>query len=155
MLDKKHIAAIVQEYRRHGFRLALDDFGAGYSSLSLLADLSTDILKRDMELTRDLPLRPTALAIVKAVVALADSLGTELVAEGIETVEEYEAVRDCGIHLMQGYLFAKPAFEALPEVCWPGATVRTADAARCAPGIATARAAFCAQRQGLESARVL
>ncbi len=121
--DKAHLAAIVAEYRRHGFRLALDDFGAGYSSLNLLASVSTDVLKLDLDLIRDLPVRPTALAIVKAVVALGSSLGVEIVAEGIETVEEYEAVRDCGIHLMQGYLFAKPAFEALPEVHWPGAAV--------------------------------
>lgn len=117
--DKNHLAAIVTEYRKHGFRLALDDFGAGYSSLNLFASVTTDIIKLDMELTRDLHLRPTAIAVVKSVVALAGSLGTQIVAEGIETVEEYEAVRSCGIHLMQGYLFARPAFEALPEVTLP------------------------------------
>lgn len=120
--DKGHLEAIVTEYRKHGFRLALDDFGAGYSSLNLLASISTDILKLDMELTRNLHLRPAALAIVKSIVALASSLGTEIVAEGIETLEEYEAVRGCGIHLMQGYLFARPAFEALPQITLPSAS---------------------------------
>lgn len=117
--DKSHLAAIVSEYRKHGFRLALDDFGAGYSSLNLFASISTDILKLDMELTRELHLRPTAIAIVKSIVSLARSLRIDIVAEGIETTEEYEAVRDCGIELMQGYLFARPAFEALPEVTLP------------------------------------
>ena len=117
--DKNHLASIVAEYRKHGFRLALDDFGAGYSSLNLFASMSTDILKLDMELIRDLHLRPTALAIVKSIVSLARSLGTDIIAEGIETFEEYEAVRDCGIHLMQGYLLARPAFEALPPVNLP------------------------------------
>ncbi len=117
--DKNHLSNIVTEYRKHGFRLALDDFGAGYSSLNLFASVSTDILKLDMELTRNLHLRPTALAIVKSVATLAGSLGTEIIAEGIETFEEYEAVRSCGIHLMQGYLLARPAFEALPPVSLP------------------------------------
>ncbi len=117
--DSGHLESIVTEYRKHGFRLALDDFGAGYSSLNLFASLSTDVLKLDMELTRNLHLRPTALAVVKSVVALASSLGAHVIAEGIETLDEYEAVRDCGIHLIQGYLLARPAFEALPEVNLP------------------------------------
>jgi EAL domain-containing protein (putative c-di-GMP-specific phosphodiesterase class I) len=58
---------------------------------------------------------------VKSVVALAGALGQSLVAEGVETVEEYQAVRGCGIRLMQGYLFAEPGFERLPEVNWPEA----------------------------------
>ncbi len=117
--DKDHLAGIAAEYRKHGFRLALDDFGAGYSSLNFLASVATDVLKLDMELTRNLHLRPTALAIVKSTVALAQSLGAEIIAEGVETLDEYEAVRGCGIHLMQGYLLAKPAFEALPQPTLP------------------------------------
>jgi EAL domain-containing protein (putative c-di-GMP-specific phosphodiesterase class I) len=72
-----------------------------------------------MDLTRNLPQRPTALAIVKLMVELARTLGSQLIAEGIETVDEYNALRRCGIHLMQGYLFAKPAFEALPRFTLP------------------------------------
>jgi len=56
---------------------------------------------------------------VKLMVELARTLGSQLIAEGIETVDEYNALRRCGIHLMQGYLFAKPAFEALPCVALP------------------------------------
>jgi EAL domain-containing protein (putative c-di-GMP-specific phosphodiesterase class I) len=85
----------------------------------LLADFPTDIIKLDMDLTRNLPQRPTALAIVKLMVELARTLGSQLIAEGIETVDEYNALRRCGIHLMQGFLFAKPAFQALPSFTLP------------------------------------
>jgi EAL domain-containing protein (putative c-di-GMP-specific phosphodiesterase class I) len=117
--DMAHVRGIVDEYRRTGFKVALDDFGTGYSGLNLLADLPVDHLKLDIDLVRNLPSRPAALTIVKSVVALAASLGQSVVAEGVETVEEYQAVRGCGIRLMQGYLFAKPGFERLPEIDWP------------------------------------
>jgi len=94
VLDAAHLRSIVDEYRRQGLKVALDDFGSGYSGLALLAELPVDHLKLDIQLVRNLP-------------------------EGVETVEEYHAVRDCGIRLMQGYLFAKPGFERLPEVTWP------------------------------------
>jgi len=112
--DRAHLAAIVAEYRRHGFHIALDDFGAGYCGLNLLADLSTEVVKLDMELTRNLHKRPAAQLIVKAMVQLGEQMGSDIIAEGIETIEEYAALCNCGIFLMQGYLFAKPAFEALP-----------------------------------------
>ena len=72
-----------------------------------------------MALTRNLDQRPAAIEIVRHIVSLAEKLGCAITAEGIETLGEYAAVRECGIHLMQGYLFAKPAFEALPEVTFP------------------------------------
>jgi EAL domain-containing protein (putative c-di-GMP-specific phosphodiesterase class I) len=103
--------------------MALDDFGAGYCGMTLLADLPTDIVKLDMDLTRNLHQRPPALAIVQAMIGLSRTLGFEIVAEGIETIEEYAAVRACGIRLIQGYLLAKPAFEALPGFSLPALTV--------------------------------
>jgi len=126
VVDREHLRAIVAEYRHWDFKVALDDFGAGYCGMSLLADLPTDIVKLDMDLTRNLHQRPSALAIVKAMAVLSTTMGFEIVAEGIETIEEYTAVRACGIHLMQGYLLAKPAFEALPGFSLP-ASNGTAD----------------------------
>jgi EAL domain-containing protein (putative c-di-GMP-specific phosphodiesterase class I) len=117
--DPAYLRKVVTEYRRHGFKVALDDFGAGYCGLNLLADFPTDIIKLDMNLTRDLNRRPKALAIVKQMVELARTLGSTLIAEGIETLQEYDALRACGIRLMQGYLFAKPALEALPPFSLP------------------------------------
>jgi EAL domain-containing protein (putative c-di-GMP-specific phosphodiesterase class I) len=119
VIDRAHIRGIVEDYRHRGFKVALDDFGAGYCGLNLLADFPADIIKLDMDLTRNLPQRPTALAIVKLMVDLTRTLGSQLIAEGIETVDEYNALSRCGIHLMQGYLFAKPAFEALPRFTLP------------------------------------
>ncbi len=114
--DRAHLKRIVDEYRRHGFQVALDDFGAGYSGLNLLADFRADIVKLDMELTRDLPNRPTALVILRAMVELCASLDRMLVAEGVETREEYEALRGCGVRYMQGYLLGRPEFECLPKL---------------------------------------
>jgi EAL domain-containing protein (putative c-di-GMP-specific phosphodiesterase class I) len=125
VLDRQHLRNIVAEYRQHEFKVALDDFGAGYCGMSLLADLPTDIIKLDMDLTRNLHQRPPAQAIVKAMVGLSKTLGCEIVAEGIETVEEYAAVQACGIRLMQGYLLAKPAFEARPRFSLPELTMAT------------------------------
>jgi EAL domain-containing protein (putative c-di-GMP-specific phosphodiesterase class I) len=119
VVDRPHLRGIVHEYRRRGFQVAIDDFGAEFAGLNLLADFPTDILKLDMELTRDLPQRPRAIAIVRSMVELSRSLGCTLVAEGVETVEEYMALRECGISLMQGYLLAKPGFETLPAVIFP------------------------------------
>jgi len=121
--DRQHLRNIVAEYRHWDFKMALDDFGAGYCGMSLLADLPTDIVKLDMDLTRNLHQRPAALAILKAMVGLSKTMGFNIVAEGIETVEEYAAVRACGIRLMQGYLLAKPAFEALPGFSLPAPTM--------------------------------
>ena len=117
--DRHHLNRIVAEFRRHGFRIAIDDFGAGNSGLNLLADLRSDILKLDMELTRNLHSRPAAHAIVRSLVQLCMTLGIQLVAEGIETVTEYITLRAAGIRLMQGYLLARPGFECLPDVRIP------------------------------------
>ena len=119
VLSHQHLLAIVQEYRNCGFKVALDDFGAGWCGLNLLADMPANIVKLDMALTRDLQDRPRAFAIVRSVVELARTLNTEIVAEGIETVQEYELLRGLGVRLMQGYLLAKPAFERLPDFSLP------------------------------------
>jgi EAL domain-containing protein (putative c-di-GMP-specific phosphodiesterase class I) len=119
VLDRQHMRDIVAEYHRLGFKIALDDFGAGYCGMSLLADLPIDIVKLDIDLTRDLHRRPKALAIVNSMVELAKTTGCDIVAEGVETIDEFTAIRDCGIRLMQGYLLAKLAFEALPGFTMP------------------------------------
>jgi EAL domain-containing protein (putative c-di-GMP-specific phosphodiesterase class I) len=119
VVDRKHLRSIIEEYRRQGFAVAVDDFGAGHSGMNLLADLPTNIIKLDMDLTRNLHERPAAIAIVRAMVGLAKTLGNRLIAEGVETREEYRALRECGVELMQGYLLAKPMFEGLPAFTLP------------------------------------
>lgn len=120
--DASHVMKIVDEYRRHGFRIAIDDFGAAYAGLNLLAELRVQVLKLDRALIRDLHRRPAARAIVGAIVTLCRRLGTEVVAEGVETVAEYGALRECGIRLMQGFLLARPAVDRLPEFVLPEET---------------------------------
>lgn len=119
VLDLDHLRCIIDDYRRRGIKVAIDDFGSGYSGLKLLADFPPDIIKLDIALTRKLHERTAALAIVKAMVSLARTLGSDLIAEGVETIDEYEALCGCGVSLMQGFLFARPAFEALPDFKLP------------------------------------
>jgi EAL domain-containing protein (putative c-di-GMP-specific phosphodiesterase class I) len=117
--SSEHLMAIVDEYRNCGFKVALDDFGAGWSGVNLLASVSANILKLDMALTRNIARRPRAAAIVEAMVKLCAAMDIDLIAEGIETIEEYGILHNAGVRLMQGYLLAKPAFEQLPLINIP------------------------------------
>lgn len=119
--DIPHLKGIVREYRRHGFAIAMDDFGAGYSGLNLMAELQPNIIKFDGAMVRGIDERPWAQEVIRSTVALAHRLGVTVVAECIETATEMQVLEACGVHLMQGYLFARPGFECLPEIAWPGA----------------------------------
>lgn len=119
VLDALHLEDIVTTYRGLGFTLAIDDFGAGFAGLNLLAELTPDVVKIDMKLVRGIESAPRQQAIVRAVVGLAAELRITLIAEGVETAAELAALQDLGIGLAQGYLFARPAVEALPPVNWP------------------------------------
>lgn len=114
VLDVPHLRAIVDDYRRRGFLVAIDDFGAGFAGLNLLSELRTDLVKLDMGLVRGIDADPVRQAIVRGMVAVCAELGIRVVAEGIETGDELATLRSFGIDLVQGYLFARPAFEALP-----------------------------------------
>lgn len=114
--DNQHIKNIVDYYRSLGFKTAIDDFGSGYSDLNLLADFQTDIAKLDMELIRNIDKDPVRQVIVKNTISMFKDLNIAPLAEGIETKEEMCFLRNIGVDLMQGYLFAKPGFETLPEV---------------------------------------
>ncbi len=117
--DTGHLQRIAQEYARHNFTLALDDFGAGYSGLNLLAELhGVGLVKLDGAMIRNIDGNPRAQRVVASVTRLCQELDIQVLGECVETAEECAALLDCGIELMQGYLFAKPAFEALPEVSW-------------------------------------
>lgn len=119
ILDHDHLVNIISHYQKIGFTTALDDFGSGYNGLGLLADIKTNISKIDMQLIRDIDQDTTKQAIVKHSVNLLKDLGQTIIAEGIETEAEYRTLRDLGITLFQGFLFAKPSFEAVPDVYWP------------------------------------
>ena len=114
--DVGHLQAIFREYKRHGMITAIDDFGAGHSGLNMLADFQPDVLKIDMALTRAVHRDEVRTKIAHAIINLCRSLNISVIAEGIETVEEAAALRELGVRLFQGYLFARPAVERLPEV---------------------------------------
>lgn len=114
--DTEHVKRIVDYYQSLGFKTAVDDFGSGYSGLNLLADFQTDIIKLDMALIRHIDSNKVRQAIIKNCITMFDELNITTLAEGIETYEEYAWLRDAGIELMQGYYFAKPGFESLPEI---------------------------------------
>lgn len=116
--DVAHVKAILHAYSDMGFLTAIDDFGAGYSGLNLLADFQPDIIKLDMALIRDLDGSRPRRVIVGAIARAASELGIKVVAEGIETQDECSALQDLGIDLMQGYHFARPAFRSLPSPEW-------------------------------------
>lgn len=118
-----HLQGIAREYARHGFTLALDDFGSGYSGLNLLATLDgIGLVKLDGTLIRAAGKQSRAAAIVTSIAALCSKLGILVLGECVETMQEYRALRRSGISLMQGYLFAKPQVAGLPEVNWPDPT---------------------------------
>jgi EAL domain-containing protein (putative c-di-GMP-specific phosphodiesterase class I) len=114
--DVGHLQSIFDEYRRHGMITAIDDFGAGHSGLNMLADFQPDVLKIDMALTRAVHLDDVRGKIAAAIIGLCRSLHISVIAEGVETLEEAVALRRMGVRLFQGYLFARPALEALPQV---------------------------------------
>ena len=120
--DGKWLAEVLREYKRIGFLTAIDDFGAGFAGLNLLADFQPDIIKLDMELVRDIHQSRARQSIVRAVARMCKELQIQLLAEGVETLDECLCLQAMGIRLMQGYLFCRPAFEACGEVsatAWP------------------------------------
>ncbi|MGE6331634.1 EAL domain-containing protein [Stenotrophomonas sp. NPDC077659] len=121
--DGAWLAEIMREYKRMGFKTAIDDFGAGFAGLNLLADFQPDIVKLDMALVRGIDGSPSRQAIVAGVVAICEALRIDAIAEGIETADEARCLADLGIRLMQGYWFGRPAFEAVvqdAQIPWLG-----------------------------------
>lgn len=116
VVDPSFLRRIFDAYRAQGFKTAIDDFGSGHSGLALLADFQPDIIKIDMALVRNIAGDRARQAIVGAIGAIGTLLGIKVIAEGVERKSEAMVLRHLGITLMQGYLFAKPAFEALPAV---------------------------------------
>lgn len=113
-LDADHVLNILRTYRAMGFKTAIDDFGAGFAGLNLLAKYQPDIVKIDMELTRGIDREPAKRTIVGSILSMLAELGVMAVCEGVETGDELRALRDLGVRYVQGYVIARPLFEALP-----------------------------------------
>lgn len=112
-LDTDHILNILRTYRAMGFKTAIDDFGAGFAGLSLLTKFQPDIVKLDMELIRGIDRDRVKFRIVDHMIRLLNDLDITTICEGVETLEELAVLQDLGVRLVQGYVLAKPAFEAL------------------------------------------
>lgn len=120
--DREKLRSILDEYRAAGFRVALDDLGSGHAGLTLLADLSPDLIKIDRDLiSRSVDSAPHP-SICKSVIDIARESNKLVIAEGVETAEEYALFRELNVDLFQGYLFGRPSEKAARESHVPSMT---------------------------------
>jgi EAL domain-containing protein (putative c-di-GMP-specific phosphodiesterase class I) len=108
--DRAHLVHIFQSYKKMGFYTAIDDFGAGYSGLNLLTEYQPDLIKLDRQLIQDADKIRSKQIILKGIKYVSDELNIRLLAEGVETKEEYLWLKELGVELYQGYYFARPGF---------------------------------------------
>lgn len=113
----KDARAKIAELRRMGFRIAIDDLGAGYAGLTSFATLEPEFVKLDMSLIRDVDKNPTKAKLIRSMTSLCKELGMLIVAEGVETLAERDVLVDLGCDLLQGYLLARPG-TAFPPFAW-------------------------------------
>ncbi len=107
--------ATLDTLEAYGIHLSIDDFGTGYSSLAYLSHLAVDGIKIDKSLIDELPDNPENVAITKAILGMAHGLGARVVAEGVETIAQANALRELGCAYAQGYLFSRPIEAALMQ----------------------------------------
>ncbi|MEO8517939.1 MAG: EAL domain-containing protein [Dermatophilaceae bacterium] len=119
--DLSHAIESLTAVRALGARISIDDFGTGHSSFARLANLPVDVLKIDKAFVRDLG-SPGGVAIVQAIHALADAYGLDIVAEGVERIEQLELLTDLGIPHLQGYLLGRPSLCPPAHVDLPAAS---------------------------------
>jgi EAL domain-containing protein (putative c-di-GMP-specific phosphodiesterase class I) len=107
--DYEALTSALRLLRRRGVRIAIDDAGAGFSSLRHTLRLAPDIVKLDISITRDVDSDRGRRALASALISFADEMGMTIVAEGVETPAERDALQELGVPFAQGFLFAKPA----------------------------------------------
>ncbi|MDP9000871.1 MAG: EAL domain-containing protein, partial [Myxococcota bacterium] len=112
----RDVQARVARLRQMGFRIAIDDLGAGYAGLTSFAQLEPEVVKLDMSLVRGVHAQPTKQTLARTIIAMCHELRMQVVAEGIETADERDAITEVGCDLLQGYLFAKPGSGFPPAV---------------------------------------
>jgi len=106
--DSDILFDVTRRLHNIGFRLSIDDFGSGYSSLNLLKDIFVDVVKLDRGFFRETSNSGRSKTIIQSIISMAQKLGIETVAEGVETVEQFEFLREIGCDIAQGYYFEKP-----------------------------------------------
>ena len=108
MTDIENKMRILDELRKAGFIVEMDDFGSGYSSLNMLKDMPVDVLKIDMKFLSRTEDVLRAQTIVRNIINLSDDLGISALTEGVETEDQYHVLSDMGCRMFQGYYFSKP-----------------------------------------------
>lgn len=106
--DGVNFKALIDDLRRAGFIVSIDDFGTEYANLALLSAVEFDVLKLDKTLVDDVACNSRARTVVESIVDICKKMDIQVVAEGIETEEQLSALRDCGVELAQGFLFSRP-----------------------------------------------
>ena len=119
VLAPLHLKKIFEVYRSHGFTPAIDDFGAGYAGLNMLAEFQPGIIKLDRQLISGIDASWPKQSILRGVLGVCMDLKIIPIAEGVETELEYKTLRALGVDLFQGYLFARPGFESFPTPTFP------------------------------------
>jgi len=114
--DHLKLANIIRVYEELGFHTAIDDFGAGYAGLNLLAEYQPHIIKLDRNLISGIDSNAVKQSIIRGIMLVCKELAIHPLAEGVESREEYRWLNEVGIRLFQGYYFARPGFETLPTV---------------------------------------
>lgn len=108
MENAEQAIKLLREMKAMGIHLSVDDFGAGYSSLAYLRNLPVDCVKVDRAFIKDIPDKIDDMAISKTIIMLGQSLRLKVIAEGIETQEQFDFLMEHGCDEIQGYLFSKP-----------------------------------------------
>ena len=116
LTDQRNLLQYLRLIQDFGFTTAIDDFGAGYSGLKLLAEYQPNYIKLDRFLIGNIQQDFIKQSVFGGVKHICELLAIDIVAEGVENAEEYHWLREAGISIFQGYYFARPAFEALPDV---------------------------------------
>ncbi|GBF33238.1 EAL domain/GGDEF domain protein [Desulfocucumis palustris] len=115
-----HFKRTLEHYRNQGYLVAIDDAGAGFSSLQAIAQIRPDFIKMDMSLVRNVEIDPVKRALLETFVTFAEKIGSFIIAEGIETENELRALINMGVHYGQGYYLGRPVYPKVmprPELC--------------------------------------
>ena len=108
MEDTQKNMDVIRQLQEFGFRIEIDDFGSGYSSLNMLKDINADVLKIDMAFLQATENEKKARDILQAVIALSEKLGLDVITEGVETIDQVTMLKAMGENMFQGYYFSKP-----------------------------------------------
>ena len=108
MSDVEKLLNITRKLHSAGFLIEIDDFGKGYSSLSMLKDIDVDVLKIDMEFLRETEHTEKSRIILSSIIEMSQKLGIDIITEGVESKAQMEHLQELGCYMYQGYYFAKP-----------------------------------------------